>query len=94
VTLASKATLFVAGDTGPLHVAVALGTPVVGIYGPTSPARTGPWQSSDITVSRHPQCRCANLRACRVRQWCLGDVSVEEVARAVTARLASAGTRA
>lgn len=87
VTLASSASLFVAGDTGPLHVAAALGTPVVGIYGPTNPARTGPWRSADITVSRHSRCQCANQRACRVREWCLGGIGVDEVARAVAARL-------
>jgi heptosyltransferase-1 len=41
--LLRKARLVIAGDTGPLHLAVALGTPVVGLYGPTSPARNGPY---------------------------------------------------
>lgn len=35
----------VAGDTGPLHLAVALGTPVVALFGPTDPARNGPYRS-------------------------------------------------
>ena len=39
----SAARLFVAGDTGPLHLADALGTPVVAIFGPTDPARNGPY---------------------------------------------------
>jgi lipopolysaccharide heptosyltransferase I len=38
-----RARAMLAGDTGPLHLAAALGTPVVGIYGPTDPARNGPW---------------------------------------------------
>jgi lipopolysaccharide heptosyltransferase I len=94
VALASKAALFIAGDTGPLHVAAAVGTPVVGIYGPTNPARTGSWRASDVMVSRHPRCRCVNLRACRVDEWCLGDIDVSEVARAAGSRLEAAGTDA
>jgi heptosyltransferase I len=41
--VASRAALFVGGDTGPLHLADALGTPVVAIFGPTDPARNGPY---------------------------------------------------
>jgi len=40
--LLEKADLFVTNDTGPLHLASAVGTPTVGIYGPTSPDRYGP----------------------------------------------------
>ena len=41
--LLRNARLVIAGDTGPLHLAAALQTPVVGLYGPTSPARNGPY---------------------------------------------------
>jgi len=41
--LLCDAALVVGGDTGPLHLAAALGTPVVGLYGPTNPARNGPY---------------------------------------------------
>jgi heptosyltransferase I len=41
--LLRDASLVVGGDTGPLHLAAALGTPVVGLYGPTNPARNGPY---------------------------------------------------
>src|SRR5207244_8484363 len=37
------AQLVIGGDTGPLHLAAALGTPVIGLYGPTNPARNGPY---------------------------------------------------
>jgi heptosyltransferase-1 len=42
IALTRRARLFVGGDTGPTHLAAALGVPVVGIYGPTDPARNGP----------------------------------------------------
>jgi heptosyltransferase I len=43
VALTRRATLAVAGDTGPLHIAAALGVPCVGLFGPTSPVRNGPY---------------------------------------------------
>jgi heptosyltransferase I len=50
MALLRRAKFVVAGDTGPLHLAVALGTPVVGLYGPTDPARNGPYCRDDIVV--------------------------------------------
>ncbi len=43
IALIRRSHLVLAGDTGPLHLAAALGVPVVGLYGPTDPERTGPW---------------------------------------------------
>lgn len=49
-TLSREARLFVGCDTGPLHIAAAVGTPCVGIYGPTPPARCGPYGTRHLTV--------------------------------------------
>lgn len=76
LALLAGASIVVSGDTGPLHLAAALGRPVVGLYGPTDPARNGPWSPEDVTVSRTASCR-----------WCLNDVTVDEVAGAVDRRL-------
>ncbi|MFQ5818179.1 MAG: glycosyltransferase family 9 protein, partial [Terriglobia bacterium] len=43
IALARRARLVISGDSGPLHVAAALGTPAVGLYGPTDPVRNGPF---------------------------------------------------
>ncbi len=48
-----RSSLFIGGDTGPLHLAAALRIPVVGIYGPTDPARNGPY-GTPARVLRHP----------------------------------------
>lgn len=53
IALTRRASLMIAGDTGPLHLACALGKPVVGIFGPTDPARNGPY-GCDFRVLRHP----------------------------------------
>jgi heptosyltransferase-1 len=42
-SLLRRCRLMIANDTGPLHLAAALGTPCLGLYGPTSPARNGPY---------------------------------------------------
>jgi heptosyltransferase-1 len=50
MALLRRAKFVVAGDTGPLHLASAFGTPVVGLFGPTDPARNGPYSSADLVV--------------------------------------------
>lgn len=50
IALVRRARLFVGGDTGPMHIAAAAGTPIVAIYGPTNPARNGPFAKDDATV--------------------------------------------
>ena len=50
IALLRRAKFVVAADTGPLHLASALGTPVVGLYGPTDPARNGPFSKHDAVV--------------------------------------------
>jgi heptosyltransferase-1 len=54
IEITRKAALVIAGDTGPLHLASALGRPVVAIFGPTDPARNGPFGGS-YRVLRHPE---------------------------------------
>ncbi len=87
VELARGASLMVSGDTGPIHLAAAVGTPVVGLYGPTSPARNGPWSPADVCLSRFEGCHCHHQRRCTARAWCLEDITVAEVAAAVERRL-------
>ena len=54
IALTRRASLFVGGDTGPLHLAAALKVPVVAIFGPTDPARNGPFATRSI-VLRNPE---------------------------------------
>lgn len=87
IALARRARLFVGGDTGPLHLAAAVGTPLVAIYGPTDPARNGPFSTSDIALSGsgpidHTR-RAANPAY-------ITGVSVESALRSVEERLARA----
>jgi lipopolysaccharide heptosyltransferase I len=85
--LVASAPLVVSGDTGPIHLAAAAGTPIVGLYGPTDPARNGPWSAADVCVSRFETCVCHHKRRCHRASRCLDDISVEEVQRAAETRL-------
>jgi lipopolysaccharide heptosyltransferase I len=87
VALSRAAALMVSGDTGPLHIAAAVGTPIVAVFGPTDPARNGPWSAEDLVVSRFGACACPYARSCRRRAWCLADVPVAEVTAAIQQRL-------
>jgi heptosyltransferase-1 len=58
IAVLRRASVVVAGDTGPLHLAAALGVPCVGLYGPTSPERNGPWRQRALAS---PDGRLASL---------------------------------
>ena len=88
VSLSKVAALMISGDTGPLHIAAAAGTPIVGIFGPTDPQRNGPWAPDDLVVSRFGACACHYQRQCRIAGWCLLDISPREVMGLVDRRLA------
>ena len=91
VELSRAASLIVSGDTGPLHIAAAVGTPAVAIFGPTDPQRNGPWSEHDVVLSRYETCGCHYDRRCHQRTWCLERVSVAEVTAAIQQRLPRTG---
>ncbi|HKZ32180.1 MAG TPA: glycosyltransferase family 9 protein [Vicinamibacteria bacterium] len=90
VELARRARLVVAADTGPLHLACAVGTPVVALFGPTEPARNGPFAADDVVVRRAPACAPCYSRSCARHVGVMDGISLEEVRAAVERRLALA----
>jgi heptosyltransferase-1 len=89
--LARRATLYVGGDTGPTHLAVAAGAPVVGLFGPTEWWRNGSLRAEDICVEREDiGCRTdCHRRSCS--NWICMDIEVARVVEAAGERLARAG---
>ena len=83
VGIARGARLIVSGDTGPTHIAGAVGTPIVALFGPTFPERNGPWSPGDIVISRVAQCSCYYERRCRKDVPCIEGITVGEVLDAV-----------
>jgi heptosyltransferase-1 len=94
VELARRARLVVAADTGPLHLACAVSTPVVALFGPTDPARNGPFASVDEVVRRTPVCAPCYSRTCPRHAGVMAEIAVEQVLAAATRRLAVARQQA
>ena len=82
--------LAVSNDSGLLHVAAAVGTPTIGIFGPTNPDRTGPTGDRTTIVRRPVYCSPCELRYCPIDHRCMEWVSVETVREATVAALAAA----
>jgi len=86
-SLLRRMAVFVATDTGPLHMAAALGVPVVGLYGPTRFAETGPFaQSPAVVVRKALSCQPCygsdRQRTCS-RNLCMESIEVSEVVEAL-----------
>lgn len=92
--LAAKAVAYVGGDTGPTHLAVAAGAPIVGIFGPTEWWRNGSPRPDDIGVGREDiSCRVdCHRRTCS--KWICMEISVDTVFEAVVRRIEKARERA
>ncbi len=74
--------VLVTTDTGPMHMAAAMGCPVVALFGPTSPLRTGPYGKPHRIVTSGAACSPCFKKACD--QWtCMTDITVDSVFEAV-----------
>jgi ADP-heptose:LPS heptosyltransferase len=66
--LVGRSRVFIGGDTGPLHIAATAAVPVVGLYGPTLPARSAPWRDPAIPTwsleVKGLPCRPCEQRVC------------------------------
>ncbi|MEP6801003.1 MAG: lipopolysaccharide heptosyltransferase II [Acidobacteriota bacterium] len=82
-SLLGRARVVVANDSGPMHLAAAVGTPVVALFGPTDPGRTGPSGSSARVLDRYVFCSPCFLKECPYAHECLRLITPETVLRAV-----------
>jgi len=87
--LIEKAILFIGSDSGPLHLATALQTPVIGLLGPTDPKRNGSFDHQDIIISKDLDCSPCYKKNCN-NPLCMENISVDEVVEAVDRRLKKA----
>lgn len=79
----AEAKLLVTVDTGPMHIANAVGTPVVALFGPTDPAKWGPRGPKDIILEKQVECRpCWGRTPCSDYR-CLNTLGAGEVVAAV-----------
>ena len=80
-SLLRRAALFVGGDSGPTHLAAALAVPLVGLYGPTDPARNGPWGGGRCRLLRHGSSATSHKRVEEIDHG-LARIEVSEVLEA------------
>lgn len=86
--------LLISNDSGPVHMAAAVGTPTLVLFGPTDPARTGPYGRGHVVLRAPPPCAPCYDRECRRHGLpCLTRLIPEQVLEAARAMLKSAGER-
>jgi heptosyltransferase-2 len=83
--LIALASVFVTNDSGPMHLANALHTPVVAIFGPTDPDRTRPYQEPAVVLKKEVPCWPCFYRACPYEHQCMTQITPEEVVQACQA---------
>ena len=87
----SVADMLVTNDTGPAHVAAAVGCPVVVIFGPTNPVTTRPFSPLAEVVREPPDCAPCMLRDCPIDHRCMTTITVESVFERVSRILEARG---
>ncbi|MDI6782633.1 MAG: glycosyltransferase family 9 protein, partial [bacterium] len=84
--LTQHCAVFVSGDTAPLHIAAAMGTPVVAIFGPANPNKTGPYTDKKRVIWKKPECSPCFKKTepeCPYNVVCMQQISVEDVLAAI-----------
>jgi len=89
IAVLERAAVVVSCDSGPLHLAVALGRPVVGLYGAANPRRTGPWGPRASVVRGRVWCSPCRRRSC-FHMDCMRALDTDSVMAAVRERLVGA----
>ncbi len=76
-----KCDLVIGNDSGPLHIAVAMGVPTLGIYGPTNPKLQGPYGENNLSiVNEKLDCLYCNLLDCPIGNICMTELSKDKIA--------------
>ena len=84
--LYKKAQMVITTDSGPMHLASAVGAPVIALFGPTDPARTGPHGKEHTIITAGLPCSPCFLKKCSTKK-CMKDISPEQVFAAIEEKL-------
>lgn len=86
--LMSLSSIVITVDSGPMHIAAAMGVPVIAIFGPTAPWRTGPYGKIHSIIRKEMPCSPCFSRVCKGKDnICMKEIEVRDVLPAVEAKL-------
>ncbi|MDE2484600.1 MAG: glycosyltransferase family 9 protein [candidate division NC10 bacterium] len=91
IALLKRIDLLVTVDSGPMHLAAALGTPLIALFGPTDPRLIGPYGGDGVVLRVPLPCSPCSKRRCQIKEdrLCMHSISVEQVAEAASTLLAT-----
>ena len=84
--LYKNALMLITTDSGPMHLAAAVGTPVIALFGPTDPQRTGPYGDGHVIIRIDLPCSPCLLKRCPTKK-CMQDILPEQVMAAIEHKL-------
>ncbi len=84
--LIRQAEFFVCNDSGPMHLAAAVGTPVVALFGPTDPRKIGPYGAGHRVIRKEDGCAGCHRNRCARGNECMKAISVDEVVQTIEKR--------
>ncbi|MBI1926756.1 lipopolysaccharide heptosyltransferase II [Candidatus Poribacteria bacterium] len=85
--LIERCALYLTCDSGPMHIAAAVGTPTIALFGPTSPTRHRPYGEGHCVIEKAVECRPCYKRACQRKDapnLCMTEIKAEEVVEKMT----------
>ena len=88
-----RARLAMGPDSGPMHIAAATGTPVISLWGATSPIRSAPWHSEAFVIRGEAACSPCYVRRCLIGRACMQRITPEQVLSVARQILTSPGAK-
>ena len=87
IGIIQRAKLAVGPDTGLMHIAAAVGTPVISLWGATDPDRTGPYGFADLVIRGHAPCVPCYKRQCAIGRICMKSIDNNQISAMIAAAL-------
>ncbi len=93
IGILSRSALAIGPDSGPMHIAAAVGTPVISLWGATSPVRSAPWGSEQLAIEGSAACSPCYSPKCPIERACMRRITVEQVVNKAEGILEKSTTR-
>jgi ADP-heptose:LPS heptosyltransferase len=93
VGIIQRAAVAIGPDSGLMHIAAAVQTPVISLWGATDPGRTGPYGFANLTIQGNAPCVPCNRRSCTIGRICLQSIAAEQIAEKLAVVLGQRKTK-